>query len=597
MRHRICLVLTALLSVAYSQQPRITAAPEQLAKRQGNVIELHQDYAAPIGVDTNYLTVEGTTTKVRPILASMASSHEVFRMPSKYEKKLTRTTSQWIGVYLDYLTEVTRTTTINNVETTTVVKPQLAVATATKASEGIKAGDVTVLLSDSVQNELDVIIKEAAASCDSAPEILGAAVQVLKTQAQKNKFAIMVAAAGAAGAWAVSEGLEPLVEVAHKFVFGDGLFGNAKDDSAKDGDNGDPITTKAATSTTTGFSCGPSGTVDENSPACDDADCKGKDKFCQADGENKGCPCVYWTKSMIEGLFDKKWSDEQQKILQELEAGLPNVIPPQCFRNTYGDGFDGKPKAEPSAFCHCSSAGAEGGMTRGNFPTLKGEGDMACTYSKMPSQTISITKRPKQTAVTSCRLESSQSSGPYCTCNDDKIHGEIVTTYLGKETTVCPDATATMTGIQDGTPTVEPSCYPTHGPEHSNPELDELIKICNAGKSEFAAVCRSNASRNIEVRCPGRRGPWEPVSNDRYHAWFKFADEAPEDCRYLFGDNGAKNDDAVGARVDALCIPAFEAIKKKCSWNGGEVKNQCGTFVYQSCPLSRWCEPGHPQGS
>ncbi|KAM0530678.1 hypothetical protein ACHAPS_000320 [Verticillium nonalfalfae] len=202
-------------------------------------------------------------------------------MPSKLEKEIDQK-----NITVD------RTTTINNVETTTVVKPQLAVATATKASEGIKAGDVTVLLSESVQNELDVIIKEAAASCaapsrlgkrdgmscminamqgaaqndealglvnpaewdgfvlelaDSAPEILGAAVQVLKTQTQKNKFAIMVAAAGAAGAWAVSEGLEPLVEVAHKFVFGDGLFGHAKDDSAKDGDNGDPTPTKAAT--------------------------------------------------------------------------------------------------------------------------------------------------------------------------------------------------------------------------------------------------------------------------------------------------------------------------------------------------------------
>ncbi|KAM0645771.1 hypothetical protein ACHAQF_000085 [Verticillium nonalfalfae] len=222
--------------------------------------------------------------------------------------------------------------------------------------------------------EWDGFVLELA---DSAPEILGAAVQVLKTQTQKNKFAIMVAAAGAAGAWAVSEGLEPLVEVAHKFVFGD----------------------------------------------------------------------------------------------------------------------------------------------------------------------------------------------------------EIVTTYLGKETTVCPDATATMTGIQDGTPTAEPSCYPTHGPEHSDPVMDELIKICNADKSDFAAVCRSNTNRNIEVRCHGQRGPWEPVSNNKYFAWFKPADKAPEDCRYLFGDNDAKDDDAVGARVDALCIPAFEAIKKKCSWNGGEVKNQCGTFV------------------
>ena len=109
---------------------------------------------------------------------------------------------------------------------------------------------------------------------------------------------------------------------------------------------------------------------------------------------------------MVEGLFDRAWADEQQKILQELEAGLPDVIPPQCFRNDHGNGFDGQPRAEPSAFCHCSSAGSEGGMIQGNFPTMSGEGDNACTYSTMPTETISITMRPTETAVTSCRMES-----------------------------------------------------------------------------------------------------------------------------------------------------------------------------------------------
>ena len=110
----------------------------------------------------------------------------------------------------------------------------------------------------------------------------------------------------------------------------------------------------------------------------------------------------------IEGHFDKDWADAQQKILKELENGVPKVIPPQCFRNTYGDGFDGKPNAEPSAFCHCSSAKGDGGMTSGNYPTMSGGGDNACTYSTMPTETISITMKSKPTgvAVTSCRMES-----------------------------------------------------------------------------------------------------------------------------------------------------------------------------------------------
>ena len=178
------------------------------------------------------------------------------------------------------------------------------------------------------------------------------------------------------------------------------------------------------------------------------------------------------------------------------------------------------------------------------------------------------------------------------------MRAQITTTYLGTPTTVCPDAVATMTGIEDGTPTEEPTCYPTHGPPHDNPENDELIKICAAGDGEWAAVCRSDANTRITVHCPGRpSGTFHiPVANNGYYAWFEKAEDAPADCEYLFGQNGSDNDDMVGPRIDALCFPPFEAIRDKCTWNGGEVKNQCGTFKYQSCPYSGGCEPGSPGG-
>lgn len=65
----------ALLGLTNAQRPHITAPPgprftaglENIAKRQGNPIEVHKDYGsygAPIGVDTQYLTMEGSTTKV-----------------------------------------------------------------------------------------------------------------------------------------------------------------------------------------------------------------------------------------------------------------------------------------------------------------------------------------------------------------------------------------------------------------------------------------------------------------------------------------------------------------------------------------------------
>ena len=78
---------------------------------------------------------------------------------------------QWIGVDEEFLTEETRTATVDNVETTTVVKPQLAVVTASAASEGVEVGDVTVLMSDKVQDELDALMKDVAASCGAGAKL------------------------------------------------------------------------------------------------------------------------------------------------------------------------------------------------------------------------------------------------------------------------------------------------------------------------------------------------------------------------------------------------------------------------------------------
>lgn len=56
----------ALLGLVHAQHPQITAAPGKMTKRQikPKTIEIHHSYAAPIGVDTQYLTMEGSTTKV-----------------------------------------------------------------------------------------------------------------------------------------------------------------------------------------------------------------------------------------------------------------------------------------------------------------------------------------------------------------------------------------------------------------------------------------------------------------------------------------------------------------------------------------------------
>lgn len=66
-------------------------------------------------------------------------------------------------------------------------------------------------------------------------------------------------------------------------------------------------------------------------------------------GEYKNCPCANWVSAIYEGHFDQAWADAQQEILLELEASLPDVIPPQRFRGINGDNFAGEPKADPSA--------------------------------------------------------------------------------------------------------------------------------------------------------------------------------------------------------------------------------------------------------
>lgn len=94
---------------------------------------------------------------------------------------------------------------------------------------------------------------------ERAPEIIRAAFQILQTQIYRHRFALMIAAAGTAGALAG----EPVVEVAHKFVFGNGKFGGEESGDNNDRDDEPSKASKSESSSTS--TCDPSGTVDENS--------------------------------------------------------------------------------------------------------------------------------------------------------------------------------------------------------------------------------------------------------------------------------------------------------------------------------------------
>lgn len=75
-------------------------------------------------------------------------------------------------------------------ETTTVVQEQLAVVTASEASEGVGVGDVTVLMPEALQDELDALIKDAVASCAGAAKLRkrdGKPLNLLPIGSNKNK--------------------------------------------------------------------------------------------------------------------------------------------------------------------------------------------------------------------------------------------------------------------------------------------------------------------------------------------------------------------------------------------------------------------------
>lgn len=100
---------------------------------------------------------------------------------------------------------------------------------------------------------------------------------------------------------------------------------------------------------------------------------------------------------------------------------------------------------------------------------------------------------------------------------------------------------------------------------------------------------------------PAHKGVWNPLphANDDFKIRFERADDAPDDCEYVFSKyvdislNDPYHND-VPLRVDAFCIPVLQEIVDKCTWNGGEAKNPCGRFKFQSCVKDKGCKWGDP---
>lgn len=119
--------------------------------------------------------------------------------------------------------------------------------------------------------------KFALEAAQAAPQILANAIQVLKTQAARNKLAIFMAFVSTMGITAINTAGNPAPP---KLKFPGGKVGNTQ-----------PAKTTTPASSSSSSTCNPSATPNEDSPACDDADCNGKDTVCQAEGQYKvQCP-------------------------------------------------------------------------------------------------------------------------------------------------------------------------------------------------------------------------------------------------------------------------------------------------------------------
>lgn len=179
------------------------------------------------------------------------------------------------------------------------------------------------------------------------------------------------------------------------------------------------------------------------------------------------------------------------------------------------------------------------------------------------------------------------------------MHGSIVTRYQGKETTVCPDATATMTELE--TPTAEAvSCYPTRG----TLDVEEFFKFCEFSEEQLYNACDTEITddRGVAVGCnQAIKDIYRPRPHyyNTFRMMFEKADDAPDDCDYLFSptyfdDHYYKTLPLRTNANNALCVPVLQEIATKCSWNGGEAKNPCGTFKFQSCFREHGCKWGDP---
>ena len=232
--------------------------------------------------------------------------------------------------------------------------------------------------------------------------------------------------------------------------------------------------------------------------------------------------------------------------------------------------------------CQCSS-----GSYTTHLPYLTSTDDI-CGYTSYPAPPITTTPPPSITdSGDSSPYTQTDPVGNVVVCESSIL--SKVAVYTGVTATLCAGSSTTISTAPTvaATPTEEVRCFPTHG----SSDQDKVVELANLeeGIDDFCGATESEDSLKSNPTLPDDDpyGYKTPVKNNHYDAGFTKDENAPSLCQSLF------ESEADGPQK-SLCSEPLKAILKACPWNGGEVRNECGLWWLQSCPLGRTCPQGKP---
>ncbi|KAI6090333.1 hypothetical protein F4821DRAFT_229091 [Hypoxylon rubiginosum] len=467
-------VISAAVTSAVPDGPQITSVPTLLKDR--DIFAINPTSSGQIGINP---VTSDLGDPFSYVLTKLGTSNPVVTWDGSVY--------HYVEGHTNYLTVETVTTTVNNVPSTTTSSVKVSVETAVAGGDtGQEAGALSITFSQDIADNLRKTAEAAIQNCgvvrrkrtdaatclieaavsasedggplegaasdafwesipaeiaDNASSILKDLIAVIKSQAQKKKAIIIMGALMAAIALAPAANEDNPLGVVNIPAAGVG---------SPTSDDGDEDT------------CPPNKREkSQRSPLCDAPDCQGPEntQLCTVD-PNKGCPCLLKGVPGPPQVADKSWWDEQQDIIATVIAD-PAIVTAtaDCFVNSNGNAFDGKPAASPASWCVCTSSG-----TARIYPTLETPSSL-CAYAILPSATISPSlTAPHGGSVTSCRIESYTATDttlkPYCTCNDNSIYPIDTWTDNGSKATGC-SATRTTSSSTTTTPPSSTTDQPT----------------------------------------------------------------------------------------------------------------------------------------